>query len=545
MKPISKIKITGLALGVAAFLASNVLAVPQSKQYPEYQPVEGGTPLFRGAEKPPPVTPDRSATVVTPPEPVAPPPAKAVPVVRDEPAPVAPVTTVAATELGRVFDSNLITVEKIPLKDTGDTGADVQYIVRVTAKTNVKEVRITEHLPEGVTFVGASPDVAKSDNDLNWGWDSMSRGEVKDTVITLRPNQDGTFLTATKVCVDPAVQYAFVAGTPRLEVSKTGPPEADLNTTITYNVIVRNVGTAVARNVVLVDNLPAGLKGATTSFDLGDLRPGDTKTVSVPVTVVAEGDWVNTVTTNASNVAAVTSQAPLSVIAGKLSVSKTGPANMTITRDATYNIAVKNVGSSKVDNITVTDDLPKGVRLVDASDSPVTQNNNQVVWTIASLAPEEVATRTVTFTASEPMTTTNRATARSAKGVTDTASATTIWDGPPGILTEIIDSVDPIRVGDPVVYTVRVTNQGAFKEINAKIKVLFSDEVTPVSSSDGSATIDGKVVTLPDLNIKPRGAFTFTIQAKGVQEGIATTRLEVDSSFLAKPIIKDETTVVY
>jgi uncharacterized repeat protein (TIGR01451 family) len=539
MKPTSKIKITGLALGVAAFFASNLMAVPQSKYYPEYTPVNEATTT---TAKPARVETVKTTTTTTTTTTAA----RPAPVVPQRPAAsVAPVSTGA---IGNRFDSNLVTVEKTLLSAPGEVGSDYQYRIRVTALADVKEVRITEHLPEGATFVASTPDVARSGNDLNWGYSTMHKGEQQDTIITVRPTREGEFLTATKVCIDPALMLGFRAGLPRLAIEKRGPAEAEVGSQINYTVKVTNVGTAPARDVVLVDTLPSGLRAseAQSTVQIGTLTAGESKTVSIPVTAATQGNWVNKATVTASNATSVTAEAaPTLVQISRISVAKTGPERQTITRTATYDITVRNDGTGTLENITVTDDLPKGVRLLAASDNPVTQNASQVVWTIASLAPNQSVNRSVSLTTAEPMTATNRVTARTARGLSDSASATTVWDGPPGVLTEIVDNVDPIRIGDPVTYTVRITNQGAYREVNAQIRVLFSDEVTPVSCSDKSANINGKVVTLPDVILKPRGAITFTIQAKGAQEGVATTRLEFNSSFLSKPITKDESTYVY
>ncbi|MDR1009870.1 MAG: DUF11 domain-containing protein [Opitutaceae bacterium] len=541
MKPISKIKITGLAIGVAAFFASNLMAVPQSKNYPEYTPVnEAHVTTTTTVAQPAPV----AATPVAAPASARP--AQVVTVTQSTPAPVvAPVSTGA---IGNRFDSNLVTVEKTLLSAPGEVGADYQYRVRVTALADIKEVRITEHLPEGATYVGSTPDVAKSGNDLNWGYNTMYKGEQQDTIITVRPNQEGDFLTATKVCIDPALMLGFRAGVPRLALEKQGPVEVEVGSQFNYIVKVTNVGTAPARDVVVVDTLPEGLRAsdAQSTIQVGTLAAGESKTVSIPVTAATQGTWVNRATATASNASSVSAEAvPTLVQLSRISVAKTGPERQTITRAATYDITVRNDGTGTLENITVTDDLPKGTKLLAASDNPVTQNASQVVWTVASLAPSQSVNRSVTLTAPEPVTATNRVTARTGKGLSDSASATTVWDGPPGVLTEIVDNVDPIRVGDPVTYTVRITNQGAYREVNAQIRVIFSDEVSPISCSDKSANVDGKVVTLPDVILKPRGAITFTIQARGAQEGVATTRLEFNSSFLPRPITKDESTYVY
>lgn len=79
-----------------------------------------------------------------------------------------------------------------------------------------------------------------------------------------------------------------------LRISKTGPKRARGLQRVTYRIVVRNSGKAVARNVVLRDRLPKGLAyvrtSTTASFRkglvtvrLGNLRPGARKIVRVIV----------------------------------------------------------------------------------------------------------------------------------------------------------------------------------------------------------------------------------------------------------------------
>jgi hypothetical protein len=197
-----------------------------------------------------------------------------------------------------------------------------------------------------------------------------------------------------------------------------------------------------------------------------------------------------------------------------------------------------------LNDVTVTDNLPAGTQLLSVSGQPATQNNSTVVWNIPSLQPGESKTDTLSLTSPEPGTTTNTVTAASGK-VSDTASAKTDWEGPPGVLTYIADDIDPARVGTTVTYTCRIVNQGGYRDINTQIKVLFGDQVTPAECDAEGATINGKVVTLPDGILKPKAVMSFRIKAKAEQAGLNTTRLQFNSSFLPQPVNKDETTTIY
>jgi uncharacterized repeat protein (TIGR01451 family) len=454
----------------------------------------------------------------------------------------------AGCSVGTRFDSNLVTIEKFLISSPGYVGANVQYKVRATANANVTNVALTENLPDGTSFVSADPDVTKgAGNSLTWTYPTMSKGDSKDVLITVKPNQEGTFIANTKVCVDPAVCVAFQAGSPKLAIEKTGPATADLDSQISFDVKVTNVGTATATDVVIVDQLPDGLKGADSqqpSFPVGNLAPGQTRTVQVPVTAAQQGHWVNHACANSSNCQTVCADAPVDVLLSKIQVSKTGPDRLFINREAPYNIVVTNVGTTVLTNVVVTDNLPAGTQLLSAGGQPATQNNSTVVWNIDSLQPGESKTDTLSLTSPQPGTTTNTVTASNGK-VSDTASAKTDWEGPPGVLTEIVDDIDPARVGSTVTYTITITNQGSYRDINTQIKVLYGDEVTPVECDADGATINGKVVTLPDGILKPKQVMTFHVKAKAEQAGLHTTRLEFNSSFLPRPVYKDETTYIY
>jgi len=548
MNPIRKSNIAALALSAAVFFSTSLLAKPPAQDFPE-RPINDGVPAMQkpvAVPTTPAVTPvSNQTTTQTPPTEYIPPPP---PPADSQPA-WTPSSTIccAGCSVGTRFDSNLVTIEKFLIKSPGTVGGEVQYKVRATANNTVTNVVLTENLPDGTSFVSAEPDVTKgAGNSLTWSYPTMNRGDQRDVLITVKPNQEGTFIANTKVCVDPAVCVAFSAGSPKLAIEKTGPSTAELDSQISFDVKVTNVGTATAENVVIVDTLPEGLKGAeaTPTYQIGNLAAGESRTVQVPVTAAQQGKWVNHACANSSNCDTVCADAPVEVLLAKIQVAKTGPDRLFIHREAPYNMTVTNVGTTVLNDVTVTDNLPAGTQFLSASDQPVTQNNSTVVWNIPSLQPGESKAYTLSLTSPEPGTTTNTVTATSGK-LSDTASAQTIWEGPPGVLTEIVDDIDPVRVNDTVTYTIRITNQGGYRDINTQIKVLFGDQITPTETDAEGATIEGKVVTLPDGILKPKAVMTFHIKAKAEQQGLNTTRLEFNSSFLPQPVNKDETTLVY
>ncbi len=58
------------------------------------------------------------------------------------------------------------------------------------------------------------------------------------------------------------------------------------------SIVVSNPGTGVATGVVLEEHIPAGLQhpaGAELEYEVGDLRPGESKKLDLPMAAVTPG----------------------------------------------------------------------------------------------------------------------------------------------------------------------------------------------------------------------------------------------------------------
>ena len=241
---------------------------------------------------------------------------------------------------------------------------------------------------------------------------------------------------------------------------------------------------------------------------------------------------------------------PLASIIGqsKLQVSIWGPDDLLIHREASYTITVTNISSAtELKDLVVTCNLPKDIKLLTVSGSTPTAGqlaDNVLVWDIDSLLPEKSKVCTFSLTVTSPRVTTIAVTATSGK-ISDNSYARTWWKYPAGVLTEITDDADPVRIGDTVTHTVTITNQGSFRDINTQIRVFYGVELAPLECTAPGAAIDGKVVYLPDGFLKPNTRMSFKIKSKAVRVGLHTARLQFNSSFLPKPVDKHETTHVY
>src|SRR5206468_3745245 len=173
-----------------------------------------------------------------------------------------------------------------------------------------------------------------------------------------------------------------------LSVTKTGPATVNAAGSITYSLTTTNNGPSTASNVVVTDNLPAGVafvsadnsateaSGVVTWPAVATLANGASLTYTVVVTAPPTGTLLNiassassTADLDASNNDGSAAASRVTTVVGELadlSVAKTGPATVNAAGSITYSLTTTNNGPSTASNVVVTDNLPAGVTFVSA-----------------------------------------------------------------------------------------------------------------------------------------------------------------------------------
>jgi uncharacterized repeat protein (TIGR01451 family) len=285
-----------------------------------------------------------------------------------------------------------------------------------------------------------------------------------------------------------------------LSIVKTAPSGTiTRGNVITYSVVVTNAGPSAATNVVVRDQVPAGVTFAAGSSDnacslqgnevvcaIGDLAKNATRTLAlsfnVPTidncadstlanTATVSGSPNDSVTSNNTSTSTVTLACPPAQ--SNLSITKTA-ASQTITRGnlASYTISVSNHGTATATNVIVTDPVPATMAFnAGASDSSCQIANNVVSCAIGQLVNGETEDIIIAFdtTPLNPCVANqveNIATVRSDQSDPTTSnnqSAVTINVQCPQQPADLsITKTGPASVarGDTVVYNITVLNSG-------------------------------------------------------------------------------------
>ncbi len=203
---------------------------------------------------------------------------------------------------------------------------------------------------------------------------------------------------------------------------------------------------------------------------------------------VTDGAAGLSVVTDDPAVGGTTDPTCLSLDTADLVISKTDSADPVVAGTAlAYTVTVLNNGPAAAQNVVVTDTLPAGVTFVSTSgcaEDPV----GVPTCTLGSIANGAMAQYTVNVTVDGDTTgsITNNVSvvsAREAAPGNETASESTTIGSEADLTISKTDSVDPVNAGDPLTYTVSVSNAGPSTAADVVVTDTLPAGVTLVSTS--------------------------------------------------------------
>lgn len=466
--------------------------------------------------------------------------------------------------------TDLVDVDK-SVDKFATVGETFTYIYEVKPKTKIADVTLTDEVPDGLTYISSSPTGEMTGNEIVWTWPELEAGSDQIVRMTVRADQVGTFRNCATITATPVACTLVTVGEAKLMVAKSvDRGEFKVGESPNYTITVRNTGNALAENVILVDDVPQGLviptdistrvtgatgnvtvQGRQITVPVGDLAPGASRTVSFPLNTSASGEFINTVVVRGDNVIKDSddeSDVPIMVRVPGLEVEKSGTREQFAGKNADYEIVVRNSGETTLRGVVVTDTLPSEYRLVDADGGNFDETTSTITWNIPSLPAGDEVTYNIRVVNLTGGTFTNSVVAEAqSDNLIDRANAPTTWEGYPAMLLEVIDTEDPLLVGDTTSYIIRVTNQGTANDYNVRIRAEFPAQITPVSASGAtSGSVSGKMVDYaPVGTLEPKQTVEFRINARAAEEGDGRVFFRLDSELLKDPVTEQESTQVY
>ena len=410
-------------------------------------------------------------------------------------------------------------------------GDNVTYTVTVTNDGigDAKDVVVRDVLGEGLKFVSATG---------NYTFDEATR--TVTWIVDLAKGESKVFSVIATVSGYGNVTNSLVVGNKTTGVNVTVPeinPDKTVDNEIpnfgdnvTYTVTVTNDGIGDANNVVITDVLDKGLKflNATGNFTYDektgtitwtvDLAKGETKTFNVNVTVLGYGVLPNTVAVG--NKTAVRNITVPEII----TVKEVNSSDIHIGDEITYTITVSNPGKINATNVVIMDILPEGLKFINASNGGVYDPVTGIITWILNITANSTVDLTADVCVNKSGNITNTV------NVGNKTSNCTIESGDiVDLEIHIVADKSEIYVGDNVVYTVTVINNGPSDAINTIANILIPNALSILSYNATKGTFDITSGNWSIGNLTNGEKVVLTFVAKALNEGNSTVYVNVTS----------------
>ena len=410
-------------------------------------------------------------------------------------------------------------------------GDNVNYTVTVTNDGigDAKDVVVRDVLGEGLKFVSATGNYTfdEATRTITWIVD-LAKGESK--VFSVIATVSGYGNVTNSLVVGNKTTGVNVT-VPEINPDKTVDNEIpNFGDNVTYTVTVTNDGIGDANNVVITDVLDKGLKflNATGNFTYDektgtitwtvDLAKGETKTFNVNVTVLGYGVLSNTVVVG--NKTAVRNITVPEII----TVKEVNSSDIHIGDEITYTITVSNPGKINATNVVIRDILPEGLKFINASNGGVYDPVTGIITWILNITANSTVDLTVDVCVNKSGNITNTV------NVGNKTSNCTIESGDiVDLEIHIVADKSEIYVGDNIVYTVTVINNGPSDAINTIANILIPNALSILSYNATKGTFDITSGNWSIGNLTNGEKVVLTFVAKALNEGNSTVYVNVTS----------------
>jgi uncharacterized repeat protein (TIGR01451 family) len=315
---------------------------------------------------------------------------------------------------------------------------------------------------------------------------------------------------------------AFPTGDPKtsaVNLERAMPSEVIVNKPFEYSYTITNTSAnqldgvkiteSVAQNIKLADKIEGVAmrrEGNSVVYDLGALKPGESKTVKVGATATAAGPLPC-----CANVSYMSSLCMTGVaVAPSLKIEKVAPAEAMACDNIPFKIVVTNTGTGTVRGVKVEDTLPEGLTLADGKAAYSADIGNLAAGQSREVNLVVKAAKTGEYK--------NTATAKSADGISAESNATSTKVVKP-VLTVDKKAPEKIFAGSPFTYEITVTNKGDTVARATSLVDTLPKGVTATAASDNGVIAPGRVTwTVGDLAPNASKKVTLTVRASEMGE---------------------------
>ncbi len=432
-------------------------------------------------------------------------------------------------------------------------GQPLVYSIEVvnSGKVAVKDVVVEDQFPAGTKLTGTIPRAELVDKTLLWRFDELKPDERKKILVRVIPIESGQVGSISTVSYKSMVATQTLVTAPKLELTVLADEEFAVGESIPLKFVLTNSGQGEAREVILRNLIPVGLEhpaGADLEYEIGDLKGGETKEVTLVLTARQEGRYKNQASVRAVGGLNISNETEVQVIPSILGLSRSGPSRRFVGHAGSFEVTLANYSQRTVKEVRVVEQIPDGFEFKSATKQGVYNSTQRTVtWMLPQLKGGEELTLGITLIPRQTGTMELTVRAEERNGHQAEVAHAVKVEGFASLAVRVPDERGPVEKGERVSLRFRVVNRGsaAARDVNVDCKV--PDQLTYISA-DGPVKAEqaGQVVRFqPVESLGPNQELIFDMVFSADAIGDARVEFEVHAESLSKPLKHQEQVIVY
>ena len=419
--------------------------------------------------------------------------------------------------------SPAIVIEKTaPDEVQVDRPATFQIRVRNVGTATAHNVVVLDPVPRGTEFVSAVPECARTPEDiLMWNFQTLKTNEEVILSINLLPKVAGEIGSVAQATFQTQASVRTVCTKPQLSLELTVPEQVLIGTAATLEIVVTNIGSGAATNVVMEEDVPEGFThaaGRQLEHEIGTLRPQESRRLTLAMDATKPGLYDNRLVVRGDGNLFEEDLRKIEVATPKLEISMQGPALRYLDRQATYVVRLANSGTAPARNVELVTYLPKGMKYVTSDNhGQYDSKTHAVYWSLEELPAEKQGDVHLTVLPIEPGNHKLKTDGHAELGLQHTCEHEVVVEGLAELSFSVTDVADPIEVGSDTTYEIQVHNRGSKADSDIRVVAELPPGMMP-TTGDGPvpATVQGqRVVFSPLARLAPNEEAVYKIHAVG------------------------------
>ena len=452
-----------------------------------------------------------------------------------------------------------LAVEKRGPKEI-QVGKPVRYeiLVRNVGSATAHEVVLRDAVPRGTSLIATTPPATPLADgpeppagDLAWALGVLPPGGEVRVLMEVMPEEEGELGSIASVSFRADATLRSRSTKPALSIDCPEPEAVRIGRDMQVTLAVSNPGSGTATGVVLEAFLPETVShraGGELEFDVGRLRPGESKTIDLLLGTRGPGLQPVRLVARADGGIEESLQVPLEVTAPTLELAIDMPARRFLQRPATCRIAMVNAGTASARSVELAAQLPSGMKFVRANNAGWhDERTNRVLWNLEELPPGETGTVEAVLMPVQPGLQRITAAARSSDGPAAQVAHQCNVEGLAALAFQVMDSEDPIEVDGVTEYVIRVSNDGTKAATGVRVAAMLLGDLEPVEvAGPGGHRVENLAVEFEPLaKLGPGEEAVYRLRARGHRAGDHRVQVQLVSEDHPTPITKEEITSVY